>query len=233
MYSSKKIARLAGALYLIVVISGIFHLMYVPSQLMDWNNPSLTVSNITNNETLFRFGIVGGIICYMAFLFLPLALYKLLSPVNKAHAILMVSLAVVSVPLSFVNLLNKFAVLTLIGKDNYLAAVDPGQLQTQIMLHLDFYRNGNSLTTIFWGLWLFPLGYLVFKSGFLPRILGIFLMLGCIGYVINFMGGFFSETYSDSLTASLLSIPSGIGEIGICLWLLIAGVKNSTTVIPQ
>ena len=225
MNSDNKTARIAGALYLIVVLSGFFHLMYVPSKLNDWNNPGLMINNIINSETLFRLGIVAGLICYSAFLLLPLALYKLLSPVNKTYAVVMVALVVVSVPISFINMLNKFAVLTLLSKANYLNGVQVGELHTQILLYLDYYRNGNQLASIFWGLWLFPFGYLVFNSGFLPKVFGVLLMAGCFGYVINFIGDFLFSSYGETGVSNFMSIPGGLGEIGICLWLLIAGVK--------
>jgi hypothetical protein len=141
----------------------------------------------------------------------------------------MVTVALASVPITFVNMLNKFAVLTLISKANYLNGMDTETLQAQVLLHLDYYRNGNQLASIFWGLWLFPFGYLVFKSGFLPKVLGVLLMAGCLGYVVNFVGGFLFKGYAATGIASYMSIPSGLGEIGICLWLLIIGIWKKRT----
>lgn len=229
MTTDKKTARIAGLLYLIVVLSGIFHLMYVPSKLVDSTNPSVTVGNIIASETLFRLGILGGLVCYTAFLLLPLVLYKLLHGVNKTHAVLMVTLAVVSVPISFVNLLNKFAVLTLISKADYLSVFEADKLNAQVLFHLDSYGNGNQVASIFWGLWLFPFGYLVYKSGFLPKILGLLLMAGCVGYLIDFTGSFLFQKYGETGIASFISIPGSIGEIGICLWLLVVGVKDKSS----
>ena len=171
MDSNKKTARIAGLLYLTVVLTGIFHLMYVPSRLIVWDNASVTFNNILESETLFRLGIVAGIVCYTAFLILPFVLYKLLHQVNKTYAVGMVILAVISVPISLINLLNKVNVLTLIGKAQYLQAIGKDELQAQVLLYLDFYNNGMKIASLFWGLWLLPFGYLVFKSGFLPRLL--------------------------------------------------------------
>jgi hypothetical protein len=137
----------------------------------------------------------------------------------------MVALAIVSVPLSLVNLSNKYAVLTLLSNATYLQTFTPQELQTQVLLHLNYYNNGIEITSVFWGLWLFPFGYLVFKSGFLPKILGILLMIGCFGYLLNFTGGFLFPGYGALGIAGYISIPSGLGEIGTCLWLLIVGVK--------
>lgn len=218
--SNKKTARIAGLLYLVVVITGIFSLAYVPSKLIVWDNPATTVSNIIAGETLFRLGIVSGLVCYTFFLFLPLALYQLLKSVHKNYARLMVILAVVSVPISFINILNKFAVLSLIS--------DPGAVdQAQVMFYLNLYNSGILILNIFWGLWLFPFGYLVFKSGILPKILGILLMAGCVGYVLDFLGGaLFSDAYGNMGISTFVSLPGSIGEIGTCLWLLIMGAKD-------
>lgn len=200
--------------------------MYIPSKLIVWDNASLTFNNILKSETLFRIGIVAGIICYTAFLILPIVLYKLLNQVNKSYAIGMVALAVISVPLSLVNLLNTINVLTLIDRAQYLQVIEADELQAQVLLYLDFYNNGIEIVSVFWGLWLLPFGYLVFKSGFLPGILGIFLMAGCFGYVTNFVGGFLFQNYAGLGIARFVSLPASIGEIGICLWLLIIGIKD-------
>ena len=226
MDSNKKQARIAGLLYLIVVLTGIFSLMYVPSKLIVRDNASVTFNNILESETLFRLGIVAGIICYTAFLILPIVLYQLLNQVNKTYAVGMVALAVISVPLSLVNLLNKVNVLTLIDKAQYLQVIEADELQAQVLLYLDFYNNGIKIASVFWGLWLLPFGYLVFKSGFLPKILGICLMAGCFGYLTNFIGGFLFQNYAGLGIARFVSLPGSIGEIGICLWLLIIGIKD-------
>ncbi len=176
-------ARLAGLLYLSLVISGITNLMYIPSKLIVWESAAETLDDIMNSELLFRLGIVSGIITFFTFLLLPLVLYRLLFEVNKMYAALMVIFAVISVPISFVNMLNKFSVLTLIGKANYLKDLDVSEIQLQVMFYLDSYNNGIEISQIFWGLWLFPFGYLVYKSGFLPKVLGILLMAGCFGYL--------------------------------------------------
>ncbi len=235
--SNKKTARIAGLLYFILILCGIFYLRYVPSKLIEWDNPSVTASNIIASETLFRLGILAGLIGHTLFLLLPIVLYKLLSPVNKTHAVLMVTLAVVSVPIAFVNMLNQFAVLTLISKANYLSVFEADKLQAQILFYLDSYSNGNQIGSIFWGLWLFPFGYLVFKSGFLPKILGMLLMFGCFGYIINFVGNFLFPNYGETVISTFITKPGGLGELGICLWLLIKGVKTpgqaTTKVLPD
>jgi hypothetical protein len=225
--SNKKTARIAGLLYLVVVLTGILSLMYVPSKLIVSGNSSVTFHNIASSELLFRLGIVSGLICYTCFLFLPIVLYKLLKPVNKNYAKLMVLLAVVSVPISFINIQNKFTVLSLVSGSNYLSSFSTDQIQSQVLFYLDQYDNGILIVSIFWGLWLFPFGYLVFKSGILPKFLGVLLMLGCFGYLINFLGYSLNSNYSKIGISSYISLPASLGEIGTCLWLLIMGAKDT------
>jgi len=226
MDSTQKNARIAGLLYLIVVLTGIFSLAYIPAKLIVWDNAARTTTNILASEFLFRLSIVASVICYVAFLFLPMALYKLLHRVNKTYAIIMVVAAAVSVPISIVNLSNKCAVLTLIKQSDYLNVFVADKLQAQVLLQLNYYNNGIQLVSVFWGLWLFPFGYLVFKSAFLPKFLGVFLMAGCFGYLLNFTGNFLYPDYRQLGISSFIALPATIGEIGICLWLLIVGTKQ-------
>lgn len=226
MTANNKRARIAGLLYLGVVITGIFSLMYVPQKLIVDDNAVLTFQNITANESLFRFGIGSGLLCYMFFLFLPLVLYKLLRQVNENMAKLMVLLAIISVPMFFINVQHELMVLSLIKDTNYLKLFSTEQIQSQVFMSIDRYDNGMRLVHIFSGLWLFPFGYLVFKSNMLPKILGVLLMIGCFGYLINFFGNLLTVEYAKLGIASYVSLPASLGEIGTCLWLLIIGVKD-------
>jgi hypothetical protein len=226
MTSNKKTARIGGLLYLGVVLTGIFSLMYVPSKLIVWDNATNTFINIVNNQSLYRLGIVSGLACYTFFLFLPMVLYKLLKPVNDSYAKLMVILAILSVPIYFINVQNEFTILSLVSSSNHLKGFTSEQIKSMVILYLDQYENGMRIVHIFSGLWLFPFGYLVFKSGFLPKFLGILLMLGCFGYLTNFIGNTLVSNYSEMGVGSYLQLPASMGEIGICLWLLIIGIKN-------
>ena len=107
-----------------------------------------------------------------------------------------------------------------------LSVFDAEQLQAQVMFHLRLYNNGILFNSVFWGLWLFPFGYLVYKSGFLPRVLGIFLMLGTVGYLVDFSGRALFPLYRETALADFATLPASIGEIGTCLWLLIMGAKE-------
>lgn len=231
--TNKNTARLAGFLYLIVVLTGIFSLAYVPSKLIVWSDAVKTFQQISASETLFRMSLVSSVICYLSFLLLPFVLYKLLNSVNEIAAKLMIILSVVSVPISILNLQNKYAVLTLLNGKNYLNIFSEQQLQTQIILLLESYDNGILIVSVFWGLWLFPFGYLVYRSGFLPKILGVLLMLGCCGYLVSFTGNTLMENYGEMLFAGYVRIPASLGEIGSCLWLLIRGINEKAVFREQ
>ena len=216
-------ARLAGFIYFLVVIMGIYNLAYVPSQLIVSDDPAATISNIQSSELMFRSGIVTGVLSYVFFLVLPFVLFDLFKEVNRNMAVLMVILAATSVPISLVNLIEMANVLTLVSSETYINALTTEQLHTQVTLLFKSYNNGIKIVQVFWGLWLFPFGYLVFKSGFLPKVLGILLMLGCFGYFTFFLGNLL---FPEVTIPSIIRRPATLGEIGTCLWLLIMGTRE-------
>lgn len=189
-------ARLAGLLYTFNVVTGIFSLMYVPSRVFAHGDAAATVNNILASESLFRLGIVVNVIAHVAFLLLPLVLYKLLSPVNKHVAVAMVALAVACVPIDLLAVANQLDVVTLLHDDTYRHAVNADQLHAKVWSLLDASDDKILIAEIFWGLWLLPFGYMVFKSGFLPKVLGIFLMLGCFGYLFTFFAQILAPNYN-------------------------------------
>ncbi|MDC0602030.1 DUF4386 domain-containing protein [Aliiglaciecola sp.] len=221
--SKNTTARLAGLTYFVLVLTGIFYLVYAPGQFVVWSDAAATVDNILNAEFLYRLWVFVGIISNIAFLILPFILYKLFESVNKTAATFMVILSVVSIPFSLAYTIHLLDILTLLSGKEYLAALDAQQIHTQVMLELRSYVNGMAIVKVFWGLWLFPFGYLAFKSNFLAKILGIALMLGCFSYLIKFSGGILFPAWD---IPSFVGYPSSFGEIGICLWLLIMGVKE-------
>ncbi len=223
MLPKQLLARLCGCTYLILILSGIFGLVYVPSTLIDWTNPAITVTNIKGAEFLYRFGILSEILCFLAFIALPLLLYELLKTAGRAAAALMAVCALICIPMAFINIVKKVDVLLLLRDEPYLSAISQDQLHAQIMYLFASFNNGTMIANIFWGAWLFPFGYLVYKSGLLPKILGIFLILGGIGYITEFLLRFL---LSGIQIPWYVSIPGSIGEFGICLWLLIMGVKE-------
>jgi hypothetical protein len=181
-------------------------------------NAAATANNIVASESLFRLGIVSDLLAALVMLFVVFALYRLLKPVNKGLALMMVILVMVAVPIAMLNKLNQIAVLQLLSGADYFAVFTTEQLQGLALLFLRLHSQGGSIAFIFWGLWLFPLGYLVFQSGFLPRILGILLMIACFAYVINSFSTFLGYRVNAGMFAA-------IGEVLFILWLLIKGVN--------
>ena len=220
--STSGLARLAGLIYLILIITGIFGLVYVPATFIDWTNPATTVSRINERELLFRLAVVADVICYVCFIFLPLILFKLLAWVNRQAAILMVLLALISIPVTLVNIVKLVDVLTLLHGHSYLEAIAGEQLHAQVMYLLVSFNNNTLVASIFWGAWLFPFGYLVMRSQILPRVLGVFLILGGFGYMAEFVMKFI---FSQESVPFWVGLPGTIGEFGICLWMLILGAK--------
>jgi hypothetical protein len=223
MDTRNRTARVAGLLYLATVVTGLFSLIYVPSHISGHGDATLTVSHIVTFESLFRFGIAAGALGYVAFLILPLALYQLLSPVNKTAAMLMVALAVVQVPIYFVAMAHQLDVLSLLDKANDPKLFTADAVRGSVMLSMDAYDNLVFVSEIFWGLWLLPFGYLVFKCGFLPKTLGVLLMLGCFSYLIDF---FVRMLIPHGSVSGFIMVPATLGEMGICLWLVLMGTSK-------
>ena len=199
-------------------------MIYVPSKLIVPKNSVITIENIITNESLFRMGIVSGLACQVLFIFLVLQLYKLLQAVNKKQALLMVALVVASVPIACLNMLNQFAVLILL-KGDYMNAFGPDQRNAMVMLFLDFSNYGILIAELFWGLWLLPFGLLVIKSDFIPKILGVFLIIGCCCYLLEFHMNVFLPDYAK-IVSQVIGIPMAISELAILFWLLIKGVRE-------
>jgi len=218
--------RLAGFLYLVVVITGIFSLGYVPSQLAGSTDPKTIAQSILASEALFRAGIAGFMVNQVAFVLLPLTLYKLLRSVNQTSASVMVAFALVSVPIALVAISKRLDALSLLTDASHAATSVPEQLQAQALVALGEYRNAMFVVKLFWGLWLLPLGYLIFNSGFLPKILGVLLMLACASYMIDVFGKLLVPAYASSGASKFVMKPASVAEIGTCLWLLFVGCRR-------
>jgi len=223
MSSIKNQGRFAGLLYVLASIVGFFAMGYVPDKLIVHGNAAATANNIAASETLFRLGIAGGILGQTAFIFVALALYDLLKEVNRRHASLMVMLIVVSIPIALLNELNSFAALVLVRGAEFLSIFDKPQRDALAMLFLNLHGRGFVIAEIFWGLWLFPLALLVYKSRFLPRFLGVWLALAGFAWVILSLTSVLLPQYQNKVYA--YSQPAIVGEIAFMLWLLIRGAK--------
>ena len=226
MSSTRNPGRFAGLLYLLTSIVGFFAMGYVPDKLIVHGNAAATADKISASETLFRLGIAGELIGMVGFIFVALALYDLLKGVNRRHAALMFILIVVSIPIAFVNELNSFAALVLVRGADFLSTFDKPQRDALAMLFLNLHGRGIVVAEIFWGLWLFPLALLVYKSRFLPRFLGIWLALAGFAWVILSLTGIVLPQYQGKVNSYCQ--PAFFGEIALMLWLLIRGAKPQT-----
>ena len=226
MHPTNKAARVAGAVYLSLVLTAPFSLLYVPGKLIVRGNAAATASNILTHEMLFRLCIVSELLSSVIFICLGLALYRLLSGVNKTWAGAMVALVLVSAAVGFLNVLNYVAALTLIHGTEFLAAFETPQRYALGMLFLRLHGQGEMMNEIFWGLWLFPFGLLVFRSGFLPRFLGVWLMLACFVWVALSLIALLFPPYYEA--AFKMAQPVLFAELAIMLWLLIKGAKVPT-----
>jgi uncharacterized protein DUF4386 len=223
MNFAKNPGRFAGLLYVLMSIFGVFAMAYVPGKVIVHGNATATANNIAASETLFRLGIAAQLIGQAGFIFVALALYELLKGVNRRQASLMVTLIVVSIPIAFVNELNSLAALVLVRGADFLSIFDKPQRDALAMLFLNLHNRGFTVAEIFWGLWLFPLGLLVYRSRFLPRFLGIWLGLAGVAWVILSLTGILLPQYLGKVDS--YSQPAFFGEIALMLWLLIKGAK--------
>ncbi len=220
MDSIQKTARSAGLLYLLLVPLGIFGILYVPNTLFVAGDVAATINNIVANETLYRLALVAALVVQLVNIGVAVLLYKLLKPVNKTQARLMVIFILLGIPIVFINELNPVAILLLLNGSAYVPQVAMEQAQPLVAFFLEMHQAGIFIAQIFWGLWLFPMGWLVYKSGFMPRIIGIFLIIGGAGYIFD------SAQYLLFPGLGLMvSEYTFVGELLITLWLLIKGVN--------
>jgi hypothetical protein len=226
---AKKTARVAGALYVLMGLTAPFTLIYLPRKLIVPGNATATASNVLASEMIFRVGIVAVLISSVVFVLLVMALYRLLGAVNKTHASLMVALVLVSVAIGFVNEVNNIAALILFRGPAFLSAFDKPQLDALGVLFLRLRGQGLVVNGIFWGLWLFPFGVLVMRSGFIPRILGVLLIVNGVAYVVASLTSLLAPAYA-AVVNRFAFIPE-TGELWIMLWLLIKGVRVQPPVV--
>lgn len=221
MSLSKNPGRLAGLLYVLASIPGFFALAYVPSKLIVHGNATATANNIAASETLFRFGIATDLICQALFVFVALALYDLLKGVNRRYAVLMVIFILLSIPIAFLNEVNAIAALILVRGADFLLPFDKPQRDALAMLFLKLRGSGFDAAGVFWGLWLLPLGLLVYRSRFIPRILGVLLLLACFAYLANSFTSVLLPRY-ETIVSQWVG-PLQLAEVLFMLWLLVMG----------
>lgn len=223
MYPIQKIARIAGLLYLMIVITGLFTLMYTPSKLIVKGDAAATASNFLAHQILYRIDLVVSLLSVVFFMFLVLVLYRLFKEVNQQQAALMVILVLVQVPQAFVSQMLQIGAFELFRGADFLSVLGKSDREALGMLCIRLNSLGTHLSELFWGLWLFPLGLLVYRSNFLPRALGIWLFINGIAYVALSVTGLLFPEYTDIVNK--ISFPALLGELAFTLWLVIMGAK--------
>jgi hypothetical protein len=230
MNNIKSTARLAGFLYVLVALLAPFVLLYVPGQLYVSGDSSATVERISANQDLFMAAILVGLVSELLFVTVILLLYRLLRGVDGTLAVLMVALIMLQVPLAFLGIANEVATLQFIRGGDFLDVFTAPQRDALAMLMINVDRQGVLVSQVFWGLWLLPLGLLIFQSRFVPRVLGIWLVLNGLAYVTLSVIGLVAPEYRT--TAFNFATPLMFGELALALWLLIMGVRTVSTPIP-
>lgn len=223
MNAIKKQAHIAGVLYILASLMAVFAWVYVSGMIFVRNDATATVNNILAHETLLRLGIATELIGTIIFIFVVLALYRLFKSVSEKHAMAMAILLLISTPISLLAVLGELAALIVAGRANFPSTFDQHQLDSLSFLFFRLHGQALLIAEIFWGLWLYPFGTLVIRSGFIPRFLGFLLFIAGAGYLI------------DSFTILVLPIYKQVGgqiamilqlcELPIIFWLLIWGAK--------
>jgi hypothetical protein len=234
MDATRKTARLAGLLYLISGIPAPFALLYVPGKLLVRGDAAATADRIRTSETLFRMGIAAELVASVLFIFVALTLYRLFKPVSEGAALSMLVLILLSFPISFLNILNDIAALNFAGAGGsfvVLSAFDAHQRDALAYFFLRMHGQGIAVSAqIFWGLWLFPFGICVMRSGFIPRFLGILLMIAGCGYVATSLAPVALPQYARSIDQVTKIL--ALGELPIIFWLLIWGARPQRASAP-
>ncbi|MDH3512636.1 MAG: DUF4386 domain-containing protein [Gammaproteobacteria bacterium] len=223
MNSTKKTARIAGFLYLLLALTGAFSILYVPSTLIVFGDAAATAEKIASSELLFRAGILSGVVSHVIFVLLVWLLYQLLREISRKQAMLMVTLVVISVATGFVNTINQLGALIALSGADFLSAFEEPELDALAYLFMRLHSHGIQIIQIFWGLWLFPFGLLVYRSRFIPKILGVLVIIAGVGYLLGTITFLMLPQYQAALSTPIMILE--MGELPIILWLLIVGVK--------
>ncbi len=222
MTSIQATARRAGALYFLFLVVGLVDMFGFTGFLVA-GDARATSRNILARELVYRIGILTDLVALLLFIVLVVSLYNLLKSADKWHAMLMVILVSVGVAVGLANLLTKLAPLILLSGADYLSAFSKPQLDALVLGFLSLNSEGNTVAAVFWGLWLFPFGILVVRSGFFPRVLGILLLVAGFAYLTSSVTSIVLPAYGD--VVSRAATPLLLGEFPIIFWLLIKGAK--------
>ena len=224
MERQKRLARIAGSLYVGVAVLGVFAELVVRDRIVEFGHPVATAENIRDSATLFRAGFVADLVQPTLFLLTAMALYLLLRGANELVARAMVLIVAVSVAIICLNLLNQWVALQVATDEAFGRAFGPAGSDALARLFAGMHHDGYLIAQIFFGLWLLPLGYLVVKSGWFPAWIGVLLIAGCFGYLVDTFVTFLAADVADTIEAIVVA-PAAIGELSFVAYLLIKGVR--------
>jgi hypothetical protein len=222
--SPRHLARIAGGLYLIVIVGGFFAEGYIPAAIVVSGDAGATARNILAHELLYRLGIVAHIIILLCNVPLAVIFYDLFKVVNRRLSLLVVFFTLVGTAVEGANLLNQFAPLVLLESGRYSSVLTAEQLQAQAYMPLELQAIGFNISLVFFVCYDLSLGYLIFNSSFLPRILGVLLAIGGLCYLTYSFADFLAPRFAASLVP-YIQVPSGLAELSLTLWLLVFGVN--------
>ena len=222
--TARQLARIAGGLYLINIIGGAFAVGIVPAMLVVSGDASATAHNIQSNELLYRFSLVTHIVVCVTNVPLAVIFYDLFKVVNRRIALLVVVFTIVGTAVEAAGLLNQFVPLVLLGSGPYAGELPPSQAQALAYMSADLAKIGYSISSVFFGFYGVCIGYLVFRSTFLPRVIGVLLAFGALSYLTYGVAHLLAPAFAFNLVP-WIQLPSLLGEGSFCLWLLIAGVN--------
>lgn len=232
MISNKNIARVAGLLYLIVIGTGLFAEVFVRQAFKVSGDALATAKNIQSGEMLFRLGVVADIVNFVCGLPCVLIIYYLFKRINKFLLQLALVFVIIQTAIIAVNLLNQTSPLLFLGNSTYLKTFEPNQLASLSQLSLNIQGVGYAIGLVFFGFYCLLVGYVFFKSKMVPKLLGILYMISGIGYLLSNFTMLLSKGFANPLF-SYVAIPIFIGELSLCLWLLIKGIDNSEMFNPN
>lgn len=226
MNSNKKTARLAGLLWFLSTATGSFSLLYMRSNVIVPGDAAATASNLIGSEFLFRAAIVSSLFSQVFLFFLGLTLFHLFKEVDRWLATVLVASVMVTVAIAVVNTLNHFAALLVLSQADYLNVFNPEQLNAIAFTVLRLANSaGQGLLEIFWAPYYFSFGLLIIRSKFLPKILGILLMIMGFGFAINIFEKFLFPQFYPALFSQIAMLGGALGGIPAMFWLLIKGAK--------
>jgi hypothetical protein len=229
--SPKKIAKIAGLFYLINIITGLFTEIFVRSNIIVWENATATAQNIIASQLLFRAGIISDLLMTASFLLMGLTFYILLKQVNENVALAMLLFNIIGVAILALNLLNQFAPIILLSGADFLKVFSVDQLNALVMLFLNLHKYGYIIAGISWSAYLLPLGYLVYKSGYFPKFLGILLMIAPLyGLSDLFIQIMFPKYLVITYPFVAIAI---VAEFSFAFWLLFKKLRDQQLTLTE